>query len=205
MGKFSAVVASSGLVAGMLLVSPPLSATQNTQYAWMVPQPNKPSQPVTWNACKSLTYNYDAGFKSKVLKKHVDNAFAKTAKYSNIKFVKVSASRKANVKVSFKDLAHPTLGNGGFSYKYTIFPDNSLGSGTATRGWLRIDRDLLTKNSLLQQAVTLHEVGHVVGLGHVDDTNQLMYPITEDNLVSYAPGDIAGLKKLGLAAKKTCR
>lgn len=45
-------------------------------------------------------------------------------------------------------------------------------------------------------AVILHELGHVMGLEHVDDPVQLMYPEigTPDGL---AAGDLSGLRKLG--------
>lgn len=47
-----------------------------------------------------------------------------------------------------------------------------------------------------QRAIVLHELGHVVGLGHVDDPRQLMY---ENNVgqLDFADGDRAGLATLG--------
>lgn len=46
------------------------------------------------------------------------------------------------------------------------------------------------------QAIVDHEFGHLVGLGHVDDPNELMY---EHNLTrtTYGPGDREGLARLG--------
>ena len=46
-----------------------------------------------------------------------------------------------------------------------------------------------------QQAVLEHEIGHVLGLDHVDDERQLMYPAYHDQN-DFGPGDIAGLKAL---------
>lgn len=46
-----------------------------------------------------------------------------------------------------------------------------------------------------EQAVVMHELGHVLGLDHVQDRNELMYPsITR---LTYGPGDIKGLRALG--------
>jgi hypothetical protein len=46
-----------------------------------------------------------------------------------------------------------------------------------------------------ERAVVLHELGHVLGLDHVDDPDELMYPTIERT--SYGPGDLEGLAELG--------
>ena len=48
-------------------------------------------------------------------------------------------------------------------------------------------------------AVLMHELGHVVGLDHVTDTAQIMYPTVTDKPAVYAAGDLAGLQQLGRA------
>lgn len=48
-------------------------------------------------------------------------------------------------------------------------------------------------------ATLLHELGHVVGLDHVDDPRQLMYPFPGQGPVGLAEGDEAGLRALGAA------
>jgi hypothetical protein len=47
------------------------------------------------------------------------------------------------------------------------------------------------------RAVLLHELGHVLGLDHVDDRDQLMYPEGRTEVTTYGPGDRAGLARLG--------
>jgi len=48
--------------------------------------------------------------------------------------------------------------------------------------------------------VLAHELGHAVGLGHVLDPTQVMYPQTTDGESAYGAGDRAGLAAVGAAA-----
>lgn len=47
-----------------------------------------------------------------------------------------------------------------------------------------------------QRAIVMHELGHLVGLDHVDDERQLMFPSTTFQ-TSFGNGDLEGLKILG--------
>jgi hypothetical protein len=48
--------------------------------------------------------------------------------------------------------------------------------------------------------VLLHELAHAVGLGHVLDATQVMYPQTTSSESAFGAGDRAGLQALGAAA-----
>lgn len=52
------------------------------------------------------------------------------------------------------------------------------------------------------RAIVLHELGHLVGLGHVTDATQLMYPEGQPGVTDFGAGDLAGLAALG---RGTCR
>ncbi|MCF6509938.1 matrixin family metalloprotease [Blastococcus sp. MG754426] len=47
------------------------------------------------------------------------------------------------------------------------------------------------------RSVVLHELGHLVGLAHVDDDRELMYPEARPTVPDLADGDRAGLSALG--------
>ncbi|KQS69258.1 matrixin family metalloprotease [Modestobacter sp. Leaf380] len=59
--------------------------------------------------------------------------------------------------------------------------------------------DLVTseRGSEVARSILLHELGHVVGLQHVWDTDQLMYATTDGSVLDFADGDLAGLARLG--------
>jgi hypothetical protein len=47
------------------------------------------------------------------------------------------------------------------------------------------------------RGILLHELGHVVGLDHVQDPSQIMYPTSQAGVDDYAAGDLTGLAALG--------
>lgn len=56
------------------------------------------------------------------------------------------------------------------------------------------------KNSLGEAAarsVILHELGHLVGLAHVNDPTQIMFPRVQPGVTTFGLGDLRGLAKLG--------
>ena len=45
--------------------------------------------------------------------------------------------------------------------------------------------------------IVLHELGHLVGLGHVTDSHQLVFPEGQTGVTDFGAGDLAGLNALG--------
>ena len=50
---------------------------------------------------------------------------------------------------------------------------------------------------LLERAVIQHELGHLLGLDHVDDAGQLIYSETRGGVTGFGSGDLNGLAALG--------
>jgi predicted Zn-dependent protease len=49
------------------------------------------------------------------------------------------------------------------------------------------------------RAILDHELGHVVGLGHVQDPHELMYDEQLER-TTFGPGDLQGLARVGSVA-----
>jgi hypothetical protein len=98
------------------------------------------------------------------------------------------------------DLRGDTTGTGG-SQSVTV----SVGSDSATAyvtGSVDLDAPQLKQIEADEgtagvRAVVEHELGHVVGLDHVQDKSELMYPESQTTVHDYRAGDRRGLALLG--------
>jgi Matrixin len=96
------------------------------------------------------------------------------------------------------DLAGDTVGEAG---SVAV----SLGDGPRAfvTGTVSLDADRMPEILAMRdgeetaRAIVLHELGHLVGLTHVDDRSQLMYPETRGQITDFAAGDLTGLAALG--------
>lgn len=53
-----------------------------------------------------------------------------------------------------------------------------------------------TSGEPVARMVILHELGHLFGLAHIDDPNQVMFPRGGQRVTDYQPGDLTGLHRL---------
>jgi hypothetical protein len=88
-------------------------------------------------------------------------------------------------------LAGSTVGLGGSMY--TI----SSKGRWFTAGGVAIDRTFHWSHGLLRNVV-MHETGHAVGLDHVTDRHEVMYP-SANGSQSWGAGDLTGLHAVGLS------
>jgi hypothetical protein len=62
----------------------------------------------------------------------------------------------------------------------------------------QISRTLREDNGhAVARSIVMHELGHLLGLDHVDDTRQVMAPKVNRAVTEFAAGDLAGLRRLG--------
>lgn len=77
------------------------------------------------------------------------------------------------------------------------------GPAAYVTGQIRLDAETLgqllsrPQGPELARAVIEHELGHLVGLAHVDDPMEVMYPRAGPVITQFGPGDLTGLAALG--------
>lgn len=73
-------------------------------------------------------------------------------------------------------------------------------------GQIRLDAQALTELTAEPEGVALarsviqHELGHLVGLAHVDNPMEVMFPQANGVITQLGPGDLTGLSELGRGA-----
>lgn len=184
---------------------------------------NEDGSPVGYSPCRPLHYVVNAALAPAGAERLVDDAITTVSLATGITFINDGASAEAPSqarspyqKDAYGDRWAPLLiawttpeeapqlkglviGTGGsthFSY--------DDGPKSFVTGSLELDSPQITEEltradgAAYATAVILHELGHVMGLEHVDDPSQLMYPEigAPDGL---AAGDLNGLQALGEA------
>lgn len=96
------------------------------------------------------------------------------------------------------DLGGDTTGVGGARISPGAYGDQQyFRTGTVILDTSDISAELVSSDDKTRtQAVLMHELGHVVGLDHVTDPNQLMYA-TSVGVTEWGPGDLQGLALAG--------
>jgi hypothetical protein len=177
-----------------------------------------------FDPCRTLTYGIntsratpDAG----TVSTGIHNAIALVSQATGVRFRFVGETGAMPLDEKFTR-SEPTIV---FAFTTDAESPHDLGPTTAARGgydrtrWARDARgkrvyealnggvvydltDTATMTPTQFQQLTLHELGHVMGLGHVAPTDQYMNPgpAFYDLPLAYQAGDLNGLSKVGLQA-----
>ncbi|MEC5181495.1 matrixin family metalloprotease [Arthrobacter sp. CG_A4] len=203
------------------LARPQAPAVASTAFKFLAT--NDDGTPVGYSPCRPLHYVVNAGLAPADAELLVDDAIRTVSRATGITFIDDGATTEApsqermpyqqavygdrwaplliawTTPEQAPQLKGPVIGTGGSTHF-------SFGSGPKSfvTGSLELDAPQIAEDlgrpdgADYATAVILHELGHVMGLEHVDDPVQLMYPEigAPDGL---AAGDLFGLRELGRA------
>ena len=212
------LVASDG---GIFSYPKAVPESTSSTYAWMAT--NNDSSPVRYNPCATIHYVVNLTEAPAHALSDVQDALSRVSDATGMSFVYDGTStevpspnrpvyqpatygdRWAPVLIAWDrpdETAYLTAGavaDGGSSYLVT-----SQGFQYVT-GEVALDATQAFPDgfddSVAWGPLLLHELGHVIGVAHVDDHNQIMYPtVHPGGPRDYAAGDRAGLRLLGTAS-----
>jgi hypothetical protein len=194
-------------------------------YRFLATQPSGSRVPVSYNPCKPIHVVVNDDLAPASADALLDSALDRVAEVTGLTFVR--DGRTDELPSSDRPAEDPGRYGRGWSPVLVAWTtpeiDHGLegdvvGLGGSTRvsdtisgrlryvtGTIALDtpamRRVLQRSDgvLAARAIVMHELGHVVGLGHVDDPGELMY---DDNVgrTDFGPGDLRGLAILGRGA-----
>ena len=204
-------------------VSPPLiAASSQSRGSFSFIQTNADGTPVRWNPCNPIHYVTNLSGAPAGASGAVASAFALVSAATGMTFVNDGATgevpspdRQAVQPDVYGNQWAPVLVAWSAPGASSLLPGGSvIGEGGAmwvqsqsgakvfVTGQAVFDSNATTRlgQILALGRLVMHEIGHVMGLGHTTDPTQVMFATALPGSNSYGPGDRAGLSRLGRQA-----
>jgi len=182
--------------------------------------------PVRWNPCDTITYAVNAAGATTSVRADLREAIRRVTRATGIEFRSVGATRETFIRAYERMRYDGVIRKAALILIWVDHDDyeairqrlNDPRPSIAfakTMAGLYADRDQYFGGIIVMDAdatagrgfgyryahgsVLLHELGHIMGLDHVKDPDQLMYSGRHPNfgLRDYGSGDLEGLRRLG--------
>jgi Matrixin len=185
--------------------------------------------PVRWNPCETISYAVNTDGATSSIEADLHEALARVTRATQIEFVSVGTTEetfmRAYQRMRYKgvirkaELIFIWVDHGDYQAILRRLHDPRPSIAFAkTMAGLFADQDQYFGGIIVMDAeatsqrgfghsyahgsVLLHELGHIMGLDHVKDPDQLMYsgPYPNYGLQGFGPGDLEGLRRIGIDA-----
>jgi hypothetical protein len=158
-------------------------------------QTGTPTNPVRWNPCRTVTWGSVMPLPAEE-EQRLTMAFAKASIASGIPFRRAAPGEAPRVSVTLTFAPGDRVSGDGAMF----YSDSGTGRVIADQG--QISGVIGTETSGdLREAFYLHEIGHVLGITHVPQPDQVMHEVVDEaDAKGFAIGDTNGLRLVGAAA-----
>lgn len=206
------------------LRQPTAARVQGTSYAFMATQEGS-SVPVAYDPCRPINVVVNARTAPQGGQRLIDEALQLLGTQAGFQFsyeglvtetaveerrpfqLEEYGDRWAPVLIAWSDptespgLTGAVAGVGGSTSLVTSGSQSVYVTGMVTLDGPQL-RDILSGEDGLNdaRAIILHELGHLVGLAHVDDTSELMHDKNSGRR-TFGPGDLSGMATLRASAR----